>query len=133
VSGRCCTVTEQPFSDRSFDTVMCLNVLEHVVRFTAALEELRRALKPGGVFYGRVPSLLGVHAAPADYWRSTDEELRHIQRDSGFAQTTVITHGGLLLLFYNLLDPVWRRIGALRMPAVVETNGGGRNPESGWR
>jgi SAM-dependent methyltransferase len=40
-----------PFASESFDTVLCIDVLHHLEVTSAALEEIRRVLKPGGVLY----------------------------------------------------------------------------------
>ena len=49
-----------PFADKSFDLVCCLNVLEHVVRPKAALRELLRVVKDGGLLFlaGPIPNSL---------------------------------------------------------------------------
>jgi SAM-dependent methyltransferase len=38
-----------PYSDRSFDAVYCLSVLEHTHRYDSVVEELHRVLRPGGM------------------------------------------------------------------------------------
>lgn len=40
-----------PFKDRSFDAVFDFGVLHHVPYWQAALSEIERILKPGGIFY----------------------------------------------------------------------------------
>ncbi|MEW6670704.1 MAG: class I SAM-dependent methyltransferase [Thermodesulfobacteriota bacterium] len=40
-----------PFKDRSFDAVFDFGVLHHVPDWQAALSEIERILKPGGIFY----------------------------------------------------------------------------------
>jgi SAM-dependent methyltransferase len=40
---------EMPFADGEFDALVCLSVLEHLSELDAALAELRRVLRPGGV------------------------------------------------------------------------------------
>ncbi len=39
-----------PYDDASFDTVVCVDVLEHVTSVPQTLSEIARVLKPGGVF-----------------------------------------------------------------------------------
>ena len=44
-----------PYGDNSFDAVLIFDVLEHVENPAAILSEVRRVLKPGGIFYAFVP------------------------------------------------------------------------------
>ena len=44
-----------PFADNSFDKVICSEVLEHIPDYRAALLEIDRVLKPGGLFCASVP------------------------------------------------------------------------------
>lgn len=61
--GRCLMFTQAngyqlPFSDASFDKVLCSEVLEHVPDYQALLAELIRVLKPGGKLALSVPKYL---------------------------------------------------------------------------
>lgn len=58
-------------SDGSFDAVLCMEVLEHVVSPQTAFTEMVRVLRPGGVLIGSTPFLLGIHDAPFDFQRFT--------------------------------------------------------------
>lgn len=40
-----------PYSDTSFDCVVCVDVLEHVANLRHTLQEIYRVLKPGGFFF----------------------------------------------------------------------------------
>jgi SAM-dependent methyltransferase len=44
-----------PFEDASFDRVIAIHVLEHLRNLPAALEEIRRVLRPGGAFAIVIP------------------------------------------------------------------------------
>ncbi len=44
-----------PFEDNSFDKVICAEVLEHIPDYQSFLTEIRRVLKPGGLFAVSVP------------------------------------------------------------------------------
>jgi SAM-dependent methyltransferase len=48
-------LTELPFSDNSFDIVICNHVLEHVINEKKALNEIYRVLKPSGWAILQVP------------------------------------------------------------------------------
>lgn len=49
------TALELPFADHCFDKVICSEVLEHIPDYRAALVEIQRVLKPGGLFCASVP------------------------------------------------------------------------------
>lgn len=54
-----------PFSDSSFDVILCNHVLEHIPNDTKAMQELYRILKPGG---------WGIFQIPQDLKRETTFE-----------------------------------------------------------
>ena len=56
---------------KSYDTVVCFEVLEHVPNPFQALEEIRRILKIGGILILTVPHLSRLHEIPNDYYRYT--------------------------------------------------------------
>lgn len=59
-AGRFCVASAEvlPFRDRSFDAVLCMDVLEHVNSPAAAMREIGRVLAPGGVAYVTTPNPL---------------------------------------------------------------------------
>lgn len=50
--------TRLPFPDGTFDRIICSEVFEHIPDDTAAMAELARVLRPGGVLAATVPSWL---------------------------------------------------------------------------
>jgi ubiquinone/menaquinone biosynthesis C-methylase UbiE len=47
-----------PFEQKSFDVVTCLGSLEHFLNIGQALAEIRRILKPQGIFLAMVPNIM---------------------------------------------------------------------------
>jgi SAM-dependent methyltransferase len=60
-----------PFADDSADLVILQGVLEHVADAGRTLEECRRVLRPGGLFYTEMPFLQPYHESPIDMRRTT--------------------------------------------------------------
>jgi SAM-dependent methyltransferase len=53
----------------SVGTVIAMNTFEHVRRFWAGFAEVRRVLRPDGVFVLSCPFHFRIHNFPHDYWR----------------------------------------------------------------
>lgn len=69
-------------SDGAYDCIFCSGVLEHVDDYQAALAEITRILRPGGVLLLGLPFRQALHGAPQDYWRFTEYGIRHLLRES---------------------------------------------------
>jgi len=54
-----------PFADRSFDRILCTEVLEHIPDDRATIREIMRVLKPGGTVAVSVPDQL----SESIFWR----------------------------------------------------------------
>ncbi|MEO8984133.1 MAG: class I SAM-dependent methyltransferase, partial [Rhodanobacter sp.] len=72
-----------PFADACMDTVLLLEVLEHVRDARGVLGEISRVLKPGGVLLLSIPFLYPLHDAPHDYRRYTAPGLEDAIRRAG--------------------------------------------------
>ncbi len=119
-----------PFTDDSFDSVICSEVLEHLKEPAKALDEVRRVLRPGGIAYITCPMCWCLHYEPDDYWRFTDYSLKYLIETNGFEVLTIERTGGVFSLagvrladvLYetaaNLLSPVPRKH-AERIAAVL--------------
>lgn len=75
------SVYELPFEDHSFETVLCMVVMEHLEYPDKAIAEMKRVLKPGGKIIISVPFLFPIHDSPGDYWRFTKYGLQVLFRD----------------------------------------------------
>lgn len=60
-----------PFASDTMDTVLLLEVLEHLRAPDKALGEIQRVLEPGGQLFLSMPFLYPIHDAPHDYQRLT--------------------------------------------------------------
>lgn len=77
-----------PFSDSSFDVVICLDVLEHVAEDGLVASEIHRVLKPGGKFLVSVPE-------DPNLWSAHDVAVNHVRRYSKSDLIEVIEASGL--------------------------------------
>lgn len=81
-----CDMTQRvPFKSGSVDTVVLMNVLEHVYAAEQLLSTLVRMLKVGGEVWAAVPFMLKIHQAPHDFARFTPYALRRMAENAGLA------------------------------------------------
>ncbi len=144
-SAHCDLAAAEDFSglQGQFDTVVCLNVLEHVQDAMAGLRNIHSALAPGGraivlvpqdqSIYGTLDEVLG------HYKRYSEEDLRARMEEAGFRVERVLhfnhitrpgwyvngrilrrtSFGRIQLRAFDALVPLWRIIdGWLPWPSV---------------
>ncbi len=73
-----------PFKTISVNTVLLLDVLEHLPSPASTMTEIKRVLKPNGTLIVQVPFLYPVHDAPLDFQRWTEHGLQLLFREHGF-------------------------------------------------
>lgn len=64
-------ITASQFPDESFNAIVIMEVLEHVTQPFAAVAELHRLLRPGGLLVMSTPFFVPLHDRPHDYFRFT--------------------------------------------------------------
>jgi len=96
-------LTELPFPDAYFDAVLCSAVLHFAVdeaEFEAILAEIWRVLRPGGLFFARLASTIGVERAvePLEgrWHRLPDGSDRFLVDEAYLMRLTDALGGGLL-------------------------------------
>lgn len=94
-------VTTLPCRDHTFDTILCLEVLEYLENPRAAMQEMRRVLKPGGLLILSLP-FLHRWDTPHDYWRLTAPGLHFALTRAGFVVESLAPQGGPLAVIVNI-------------------------------
>ncbi|SEH07141.1 class I SAM-dependent methyltransferase [Candidatus Venteria ishoeyi] len=72
-----------PITSNSIDTVLLLDVLEHLPRPDDCMAEIARILKPKGQLILQVPFLYPLHDEPLDFHRWTQYGLQHLAQRHG--------------------------------------------------
>jgi SAM-dependent methyltransferase len=111
-----------PFADASFDLVVALDVLEHILDDDAAARELRRVTRPGGALIAFVPALEWL-------WGLQDDVSHHLRRYHKRELREVIAGAGFRierLTYFNtlLLPPIAAARLAMRVrrPSIASEN-----------
>lgn len=77
-----------PFPTSTFDIVVCLDVIEHIVEDRLVASEIYRVLKPGGKFLISVPE-------DPNLWSAHDIAVNHVRRYSKRALLELVESCGL--------------------------------------
>lgn len=121
-------VIRPPFKDASFDTVLCTQVLEHVKEPWTMVENIARILRPGGTAILTTPFMYPFHADPHDYFRYTEEGIRHLFERAGMEIEICTGYGGWWIVQseifkqryaspYKRPHPWWKR----RLVSAIES------------
>jgi SAM-dependent methyltransferase len=89
----------------SYDAILCTEVLEHTRNPSVAVEEMRKALKPGGVLLASSPFIIPYHPDPSDYWRMTAEGWAVLKER--FSHVDILPHGNQALCVWYLAGMGW--------------------------
>lgn len=93
--------TRIPLPDRSADTVLLFQVLEHLPDPQAALTEIERILKNGGYLILSTIQSYPVHDEPHDFYRYTRYGLEHLVKKSGLKIVKQKPEGNVFVLIFQ--------------------------------
>ena len=98
-----------PFEDKSFDSALSSEVLEHVFNPATLLKEVNRVMKMDGMFLITTPFFWEEHGQPYDYVGYTSFGLQHILDENGFAVVEHIKSGnGVEVVFQTMSNYIFR-------------------------
>jgi len=85
-----------PFEDKTFDTVILSDVLEHIRNPLSLWHEMNRVLKENGILILNVPFHYWIHEHPFDYYRYTKYALENFATESNFEIIALNELGGII-------------------------------------
>jgi SAM-dependent methyltransferase len=85
-----------PFKDNSFDTIITIDVLEHIPNPEKAVKEYFRVLKPGGKIILSTPFMFWLHEEPFLFFHSSRFGLKHLFERNGFKVLNIVPIAGIL-------------------------------------
>ena len=110
------SLTDTPFDDGEFDTILCNAVLEHVPDVHRVMSEFSRTLKTGGFLIAAIPYLQPYHQDPTDFRRYTREGLEELGTLHGLNTVDIIP-----------VHTIWQTLGWIAWEWALE-KGGWRKP-----
>jgi SAM-dependent methyltransferase len=90
-----------PLADGIFDLVFCTQVLEYIYEPAAAVAEIYRVLKPGGVLVVSVPTI-AIRDADDEYWRFEPAALRKLV--AAFSSVEIAADGNSITGFCRMVN-----------------------------
>ena len=125
-----------PFPDNQFESVLLLDVLEHLSTPDICIAEIERVLTEGGNLFLKVPFLYPVHDAPFDFHRWTRFGLIQLAQRHGLQVVSERHIGEPVETAALLTNIAWSKVvlrwvrsgnplmvlGLLLAPAIVLTN-----------
>lgn len=87
-----------PFKDEIFDTIISIDVLEHVPNPEKFVSELFRVIKPGGNVILSTPFFFYLHEEPYDFFRFSKYGLRTIFERNGFSVIDIMPTAGVIAI-----------------------------------
>jgi len=99
-----------PFKNEMFDTIISIDVLEHVPNPEKFVSEMFRVIKPGGTVILSTPFFFYLHEEPYDFFRFSKYGLRTIFERNEFIVVDVIPTAGVISIIGLLISIFITRI-----------------------
>lgn len=93
-----------PLADKTIDTILSTQTLEHVHSPVDYMSECHRLLRPGGHLILTVPMQWRMHEQPYDYWRFTRHGVTSLVHDAGMNLCAISPCGGAWALIGQVIN-----------------------------
>ena len=108
-----CDIMDIPVPDRSFDVIICSEVLEHVPEPIEVIKEFSRILRPGGRLLLTAPLVCALHQEPYIFYGGyTPYWYQRFLPENGFENITIVPNCG----FFKFYGQESRRFVRLLFP-----------------
>lgn len=107
---------QDEIEDETYDLVVSGQAFEHIEYFWLTLEQVKRVLKPGGMFFLIVPSTGPVHKNPYDCYRFNENAMKSMAKYINF---NVIEYG---TNFDEISNPWFDTFLVARKPETSDIN-----------
>ena len=117
-----CDGAALPFADQSFDCVVAMAVLEHVLNPETVVNEFHRMLRVGGIVVADTPFMQQVHMRAYDFTRFTDLGYRWLFRRFEEVERGVSVGPGSALawsIMYFFRAFAWNRMSMFALSALA--------------
>lgn len=82
-----------PISDKSYNSVLAINLFEHIFNIQNLIEEIYRILDDEGKLIGSTPFMKEYHSDPFDFYRYTQDFYKKMFEKVGFVNIELILVG----------------------------------------
>lgn len=98
-----------PVPDKSFDIILCTEVIEHVPDPVGAIEEISRILKPGGTLLITAPLQSGLHQEPYHFYGGyTKYWYQKFLSEHNFSDLNIEPNGSLHTTYFALGSTIFK-------------------------
>lgn len=98
----CCDLHDLDWQGEPFDTVLAIEILEHLKDPQRAIDRIHSVLKPGGVCILSTRFFFRYHPDPQDHYRFTWDSLRYLFRN--FSNVEVHHHGNRIQVLWEIIN-----------------------------
>lgn len=92
-----------PVPDKSFDVILCTEVIEHIPDPISAIKEISRILKPGGTLLITAPLQSGLHQEPYHFYGGyTKYWYQKFLKENDFSELNIEPNGTLHTTYFAL-------------------------------